>query len=998
MNQPRRLPSGGRIQRKQALEFTFQGKTYQGYQGDTLASALLANDVKIVGRSFKYHRLRGIVGHGAEEPNAIMQIGRGARTLPVQRATQVELYEGLDARCMTAWPSLEFDLRAVLGWFSPLLPAGFYYKTFMRPQWLWPVYEWFIRHSAGWGEAPSQPDPDHYDHMNAHCEVLIVGAGPAGLAAALAAGRSGARVLLVDEQPEIGGSVLGSRATIDQRPASDWLEHTRRELAAMANVTLLLRATAWGYFDHQFFGILERRTDHLPPALARGSRQRLWRVRAKKVILAAGAFERPLVFAHNDRPGVMLASSVSMYLQRWAVQPGEEAVVFTNNDSAYQTALDLLDAGVKVNAVVDPRPLVGALADTVRQRGVEVLTQHVVVEALGARAIDGVQVMSWDGQRPQGTMQGISCDLLAVSGGWNPAVHLHAHTGGHNRWDETQACFVPDSHAQGARSIGGCRGVFDLAECLRQGYTSGHEAALSLGYVGSSAIPQHEVITSGTEQPLAPLWWIPGLKREAKQFIDLQNDTSVADIQLAVREGYDSIEQVKRYTALGFGTDQGKLGNINGLGIVAGTLKQPIATIGTTTFRPPCTPVTFGAIAGRHLGPQRFDPVRKTPMHDWHVAHGAVFEDVGQWKRPWYYPQPGESPHQAVERECRAVRRSVGVLDASTLGKIAIQGPDALELLNRVYINDWQTLAIGRCRYGLMLKEDGKVFDDGVTTRFGPQQFLMTTTTGNAAAVLAWLERWLQTEWPQMQVYLTSVTDHWATLAVAGPKSRDVLRTLCADIDFDRAAFPFMSMREGTVAGVAARVCRISFSGELGYEINVPAQYGLSVWEAVMAAGAEFEITPYGTEAMHILRAEKGFIIVGQETDGSVTPVDLGMSRMLGHQDFLGKRSLQCSDNLREDRKQLVGLCSCDGTTVLPEGGQIVESDDTRKRPVPMLGHVTSSYWSVALNRPIALALLRGGRKRLGQRLWVAAAGTDPLAVEVVEPVFYDAEGARQYV
>ena len=998
MNQPKRLPSGGRIQRKQALEFTFQGQSYFGYQGDTLASALLANDVKMIGRSFKYHRPRGIVGHGAEEPNAIMQIGRGARTLPVQRATQVELYEGLEARCMTAWPSLEFDLRAVLGGFSALLPAGFYYKTFMRPQWLWPVYERLIRRSAGWGEAPPQPDPDYYEHHNAHYEVLIIGAGPAGLAAALAAGRSGARVLLVDEQAELGGSLLGSRAMIDQRPAGEWLEHTRRELAALDTVTLLLRATACGYFDQQFLTIVERCTDHLPPALARGPRQRWWRVRAKKVILATGACERPLAFAHNDRPGVMLASSVSMYLQRWAVQPGEEAVVFTNNDGAYQTALDLLDAGVKVNAVVDPRPLVGTLADTLRQRGVAVFTQHVVVEALGGRALDGVQIMPWDGQRPQGTVRGISCDLLAVSGGWNPTLHLHSHTGGSNRWDETQACFVPDHHAQGARSIGGCRGAFDLADGLQQGYTSGHEAALSLGYAGSREVPQHEVHTHTTDQPLAPLWWIPSLKSATKQFVDLQNDTSVADIQLALREGYDSIEQVKRYTALGLGTDQGKLGNINGLGVVADTLNQPIAAVGTTTFRPPYTPVSFGAMAGRHLGPQRFEPVRKTPMHDWHIAQGAVFEDVGQWKRPWYYPQPGESLHQAVERECRAVRTAVGVLDASTLGKIDIQGPDAVELLNRVYTNDWHTLDIGRCRYGLMLKEDGKVFDDGVTTRLGPQQFLMTTTTGNAAAVLAWLERWLQTEWPQMDVYLTSVTDHWATLAVAGPKSREVLSALCTDIEFDRAAFPFMSVRTGQVAGVPARVCRISFSGELSYEINVPAQYALSVWEAVMDAGAEFGITPYGTETMHILRAEKGFIIVGQETDGSVTPVDLGMSRLLGDKDFLGKRSLQCSDNLREDRKQLVGLQPCDGTTVLPEGGQIIQSDDTRKRPVPMLGHVTSSYWSATLNQPIALALLRGGLKRLGQRLWVAAAGTDPLPVEVVKPVFYDVEGARQNV
>lgn len=1005
MTQPNRLPSGGRIDRKRPLAFRFQGRDYQGYRGDTLASALLANGIGVVGRSFKYHRPRGIVGHGAEEPNAILQIGRGGRTLPAQRATQVELYEGLEAGNVTGWPSLNVDLRTVFGLFGRMLPAGFYYKTFMHPKWLWHTYERFIRRAAGLGLAPEQPDPDHYDHMNAHCEVLVVGGGPAGLATALAAARSGARVMLVDEQSEFGGSLLGSRETVDGRPVTDWVTATVRELAAMGNATLLPRATAFGYYDHNFFGILERRTDHLPPILASGPRQRLWRVRAKKVILATGAFERPLVFGNNDRPGVMMASSVSTYLQRWAVRPGREAIVFTNNDGAYRTALDLLDAGVAVTAVVDPRLEPGPIADRVRERGVEVLTRHVVVDVQAGRSMDGARVMAWDGAKVQGSINGLPCDLLAVSGGWNPSVHLHSHTGGRNRWDSDRACFVPDGHAQGARSVGSCNGTFTLTDVLSEGYAAGSEAALSLGFSGSGGIPQHRFAPVAEQAPLLPLWLVPGpqpVGHGPKQFVDLQNDTSAADIQLAVREGYRSVEHVKRYTALGFGTDQGKLGNINGMAILAETLGQSIPDTGTTTFRPAYTPVSFGAIAGRNIGPERFDPLRKTAMHGWHVAHGALFEDVGQWKRPWYYPQPGESLRAAVDRECLAVRNSVGVLDASTLGKIDIQGPDAAEFLNWVYTNGWKKLGIGRCRYGLMLKEDGMVFDDGVTSRLGENHFLMTTTTGGAANVLAWLERWLQTEWPQMRVYLTSVTDHWATVTVSGPNSRKLLRKLCDDIDFDREAFPFMSFREGTVAGVAARVFRISFTGELSYEINVPAHHGLHVWEAVMEAGAEFGITPYGTETMHVLRAEKGFIIVGQETDGSVTPVDLGMNWIMGNKEYLGKRSLQREDCVRPDRKQLVGLKSRDGETILPEGGQIVESADTGKRPVPMLGHVTSSYWSATLGHPIALALVRGGHERKGDVLFVAAGDADGeervIPVEVVNPVFYDVEGARQNV
>ncbi|MFO1350935.1 MAG: sarcosine oxidase subunit alpha family protein [Gammaproteobacteria bacterium] len=991
-----RLPSGGRIDRRRPLEFSFDGEYYQGYAGDTLASALLANGVRLVGRSFKYHRPRGIVGSGAEEPNALVRVGSGARATPNLRATQVDLYEGLEAFSLNRWPSLAFDVRALNGLLAGLLPAGFYYKTFMRPAWMWKHYEHHIRKAAGWGEVPVEPDRDVYERMNAHCDVLVVGGGPAGLAAALAAGRSGCRVILADEQNEFGGNLLANSAAIDHGSAGDWVTRALRDLAALSDVKLLPRTTVFGYYDHQFLTLLERHADHLPPALGQSPRQRLWRVRAKRVILATGATERPLVFGNNDRPGVMLASAVSTYLQRYAVKTGSRAVVFTNNDSAYRTALDLLAAGVAVAAVVDVRANPqGPLAREARAKGIDVLGAHAVVDVQGGKTVEGARIMalSPSGGSAQGLIRGVGCDLIAMSGGWNPNVHLFAQSGGKLLWNEAKACFIPVQPAQPQRSVGACAGSFQLGECLAEGAKAGAEAALALGFAGGQAsIPR---AAEETEEPLRPCWLVPSWKPHGpKQFVDFQNDTSAADVQLAAREGYRSVEHVKRYTALGLGTDQGKLGNINGMAILAQALGQDIPATGTTTFRPPYTPVTFGVGAGRDVGVLS-DPLRKTALHAWHEEYGARFEDVGQWQRPWYYPQSGESMHDAVNRECRAVRTHIGVLDASTLGKIDIQGPDAATFLNWVYTNRWDNLKIGSCRYGLMLGEDGMVLDDGVTTRLAEHHYLMTTTTGGAARVLAWLERWLQTEWPTMRVYLTSVTDHWATLAVAGPESRKVLGKLCTDIDFARAAFPFMTFREGTVAGVSARVMRISFSGELGYEINVPANAGRSVWEALMAAGAEFGITPYGTEAMHVLRAEKGYIIVGQETDGSVTPVDLGLDGMLGNKEFLGKRSLKRADCVREDRKQLVGLLTLDPEQVLPEGGQIVEQPEVRVTPVPMIGHVTSSYHSATLQRSIALALVKGGRGRMGEVVYVPLANGAVAGAHIVKPLFYDPEGAR---
>ncbi|HBZ94006.1 MAG TPA: sarcosine oxidase subunit alpha [Pseudomonas sp.] len=1005
MSQVNRLSQGGRIDRSQPLTFSFNGQTYQGYAGDTLAAALLANGVDVVGRSFKYSRPRGIVAAGAEEPNAVLQIGSTeAAQVPNVRATQQALYANLTATSTNGWPSVNTDLMGILGKVGGgMMPPGFYYKTFMYPQNLWLTYEKYIRKAAGLGRSPKENDPDIYDYLNQHCDVLVVGAGPAGLAAALAAGRSGARVILADEQEEFGGSLLSTREMLDDKPAADWAAKAIAELQKMPEVTLLPRATVNGYHDHNFLTIHQRLTDHLGEVAPMGQpRQRLHRVRAGRVVLATGAHERPLVYANNDVPGNMLAEAVSTYVRRYGVAPGQKLVLSTNNDYAYRVVLDWLDAGRQVVAVADARSNPrGSWVEEARRRGVRVLTGSAVVEARGSKRVTGARICAIDLAKHKVTSPGetLDCDLIVSSGGYSPVVHLASHLGGRPVWREDILAFVPGEGFQKRHCAGAVNGVFSLGDSLADGFEAGAKAAADVGFQAvTGTLPKAE---KRIEEASVALFQVPHDKNTArapKQFVDQQNDVTAAGIELATREGFESVEHVKRYTALGFGTDQGKLGNINGLAIAARSIGITIPEMGTTMFRPNYTPVTLGAIAGRHCG-ELFEPKRYTALQKWHLEQGAEFEDVGQWKRPWYFPKNGEDMHAAVARECLAVRNAVGILDASTLGKIDIQGPDAREFLNRVYTNAWTKLDVGKARYGLMCKEDGMVFDDGVTACLADNHFVMTTTTGGAGRVLEWLEIYHQTEWPELKVYFTSVTDHWATMTLSGPNSRKLLAEV-TDIDLDKDAFPFMTWKEGKVGGVPARVFRISFTGELSYEVNVQADYALGVLEKIAEAGKKHGLTPYGTETMHVLRAEKGFIIVGQDTDGSVTPDDLVMGRCVGRTkpfSWIGWRGMNREDCLKENRKQLIGLKPVDPNKVLPEGAQLV-FDPKQSIPMTMVGHVTSSYMSAALGHSFAMALVRGGLKRIGERVFAPLVDGSVIEAEIVSPVFYDPKGDRQNV
>lgn len=938
-----RLVNGGRIDRSRLLRFSFDGRELTGHPGDTVASALLAAGQVEVAPSLYRGRPRGIFTADCTEPNALVQVLTGAPE-PMVPATQLELQDGLRVQSLSG-----------KGWLS------------------------------------SGSDSTRYDKKHVHAEVVVVGGGPAGIAAALAAGRSGARVLLVEQDGELGGSLEGSSETIDGLDAADWVNRSVLQLAELPEVRVLTRTTAVGCYDHGYLLAAEKR-----PGM-----QRLWHVRTRQVVLATGAHERPLVFANNDRPGIMLASAVRRYIHRYAVLPGSAVAVCTTSDSAYWTALDVQRAGGTVPVLLDARPEPPPrLVEQVERAGIGVVAGAAVIDTTGDPRITGIDFDRLD-EKGQlvGNPSSVECDLLAVCGGWNPAVQLFGQQGGQLRWEESTAAFVPAADTRTTRVVGAARGTFDLAGCLVQGGAAGAEAAEACGF--SVPAPPDPVVSP--EQPaheIRPLWLIPARSGDPGQwqdhFVDLQRDATAADVQRAIDAGMRSAEHVKRYTTIGTGSDQGKTASTTAIGLLAHLLGTSPAELGPPSFRAPYTPVSFSLMAGRERG-ALYDPVRTTPMHRWHVEHGAVFEDVGQWKRPRYYPRPGEDMDAAVRRECLAARTGVAMMDATTLGKIEVVGPDAAEFLNRVYTNGFAKLPVGKARYGMMCTADGMVFDDGVTTRLAEDRFLMSTTTGNAEAVLDWLEEWLQTEWPHLAVHCTSVTEQWATVAVVGPDSREVVRRIAPELDVSPEAFRFMEFRETRLrGGIPARISRISFSGELAYEVSTASWYGMALWEMVHQAGADHGITPYGTETMHVLRAEKGFVVVGQDTDGTVTPLDLGMDWVVAkHKDFIGRRSLARPDTAREDREQLVGLLPVDPEERLPEGAQLVAPEAGDEPPVPMLGHVTSSYRSPVLGRTFALALVRAGRQRTGQVLHAPVAGRK-IPVRVTKPVFYDEEGARR--
>ncbi|MBT5954768.1 FAD-dependent oxidoreductase [bacterium] len=945
-----RQTAGGVINREKSISFTFNNKRLYGYDGDTLASALLANGIHLVSRSFKTHRARGIMSAGTEEAGAIVQISKNTpKSQPNMRATEVLIYDGLAAQSVNAWPSVKFDIASINKLFSKYLFAGFYYKTFMWPKSFWKLlYEPMIRQMGGLGKCDIINDDREYERNNDFFDLVIIGAGKAGLEYA-------EQFLRTHKTKD--HSIFDKQSTndttlkillVDENPLLYLNKERIQKLGKEINV--LTHTTVFGYYDNNYLCAVE----HVNSSKID---QRIWHITAKQVVLATGAIERPFVFKNNDLPGIMLANSVQTYISRFGVRCGKDAVVFTNNDSAYQVAFDMKAAGINVKAIIDIRktsPFEG-------RTDIPIFTQSVILEAQGKNHIKSVTVsqIKSDEQSVYRVKQIISCDLLAVSSGWTPSVHLHSQAGGKLSFDDDKACFVPTTTEQNNVSIGACNGDFSF---------------------DISSISKKWEIENGIGK---------------SSYVDFLEDVSALDIRIAAKEGMSSVELLKRYTTVGMGVDQGKTSNVNAIGILANALDKPIDLVGTTRFRAPYTCVNFGALAGKELG-DLLDPVRTTPIHDWHVDHGAVFEDVGQWKRPWYFPRTHESMQETLNRECLAVRTSVGMMDASTLGKIDIQGKDSGKFLDLIYTNMFSSLKVGSVKYGLMCHEDGMIFDDGVTAKIAENHYYMTTTTGGAANVLDWMEYWLQTEYPDWEVYLTSITEQYCAIAVSGPHVKKVMKHVFPEESFSNESFTFMTSKDILLNGINIRVLRISFTGELAFELHVPSYHGKEIWEQVYQAGKPYAITPYGTETMHILRAEKGFIIAGQETDGSVTPLDLDMNWIVSKKkDFLGKRSFLRKDTSRKNRKKLVGIITKDPKVVLPEGAQLVK-DPHGSIPVNMEGHVTSSYYSATLKRSIALALINGGLENKGKTLYAPIEGSI-IPVEVTSPVFYDPKGDRQH-
>jgi heterotetrameric sarcosine oxidase alpha subunit len=983
-----RLRDKGLVDRTKVLRFDFDGTRLTGHPGDTLASALLANGVRLVGRSFKYHRPRGILTAGSEEPNALVELLAGARREPNTRATTIELYDGLNAASQNCWPSLKYDLLAANQFASPIFGAGFYYKTFMWPAAFWErIYEPAIRRAAGLGRAAGAADPDHYEKANAFCDVLVVGSGPAGLSAALAAAKARARVILCEEDFRLGGRLLSERGEIDGKPALDWVKSAEADLESLPDCRIMRRATVFGVYDSGTYAALERVNDHVPSPPAHEPRQRVWRIVAKQAVVCAGSIERPIVFGDNDRPGIMLAGAVRSYVNRFGVAPGHRAVLFADNDEAFRTARDLADAGIEVAALVDARAQPSKSAqEAAGAARARYLSRAAIERVRGAYAIKAVEVREADGK----TLK-LDCDLIAMSGGWNPSVHLTTHLNGKPKWDQSLSALVPGDLPPGMSVAGAASGKFSLAACLADGETAGAEAAKACGFrpkKKTRAAPKEEA-TAAT-----PTWRVE--KSHGKAFVDFQNDVVVSDVELAAREGFRVPEHVKRYTTLGMATDQGKTSNANGAAVLAGLTGRYVGAVGTTTFRPPFTPVSIGALAGHHRGPD-FRPSRLAPSHQWAEEQGARFVETGPWLRALYYPKAGESPQGSVNREVANVRTNVGVCDVSTLGKIDVQGTDAGTFLDRVYANTFSTLPVGKTRYGIMLREDGFAMDDGTTARLAEDHYFMTTTTANAVKVMQHLEFCQQVLWPELDVQMVSVTEQWAQYAVAGPHAREVLEALIdSGHDISNEAFPYMAAGEFTVCGgMTARLYRLSFSGELAYEIGVPARFGDSMLRAVMEAGKPHDIAPYGTESLGVLRIEKGHA-AGGELNGQTTAHDLGLGNMLSKKkDFIGRFMGERPALTDPERPTLVGLRPVDraeriraGAHLVPKGEEAVAANDQ--------GYVTSIAFSPSLGHWLGLGLLSRGPERHGE----VVKACDPLRsaevlVEVCPPCFIDPEGKR---
>lgn len=995
MSQKFRLSKVGYINRDKKISFTFNRKKYFGYEGDTLASALLANGVHLVGRSFKYHRPRGFIGSSVEEPNAQVQLYSGAKTEPNALATTVELVEGLVAKSQNCFPSVSFDFGAINNFLHKFFPAGFYYKTFMWPKNFWyKIYEPIIRKAAGLGVAPLKPDPDRYEHKFEYCDILVVGSGPSGLASALAAAKNGARVILAEDKSRFGGSLLTDEVTIGNKKGKDWADETIMQLKSMPNVIVKNRAQVFGYYDHNMMVMLERTKDHIEKPRKYTPRQRLWYMRAKEVIISTGSIERPLVFGNNDRPGIMLASAAKEYLKVYGVLVGKKPIIFTNNDSGYDLAIDFKKNGINPMILDIRSDTKSSVVQEVKNLNIDIKFSYGVVNAKGYKKVNSALIGKLNKEKNgYENLETINCDCICVSGNWTPTVHLSSQSGNKLKFDEKTNAFIPDKPRQSESTIGSAKGSFTLKNSLQEGFIKGYELSKKItGKDLKVSTPTSNERTYGQQDKF---WCMPLPKnKNYKRCVDFQNDVYVSDIELAIREGFRSIEHVKRYTTLGMATDQGRTSNLNGLQLVSNIEKKIIPEVGHTTFRPPYTPITIGAIVGREVG-KNYRPTRKSPMHLWHEKNKAVFVDAGLWLRPRYYKQGNETLHEASKREASNVRNNVGLCDVTSLGKIDIKGPDSAEFLNRVYTNGWMKLPIGKARYGVMLREDGIVFDDGTTTRISENHFHMTTTTAQAVNVLSHLEYYLQVVWPELDVNVLSVTEQWAGAALAGPNSRNLLEKLFPKVDVSNENLPFMGFKEVDLFGVPSRIFRISFSGELAYEINVESGYGVFMWEKIIELGKEMGIEPYGTEALSTLRIEMGHV-AGSEIDGRTIPSDLSLDGMLSKKkDFIGKRSLKRVAFIDPTREKIVGVVPLDKKTMIPEGSHLVLNSNAAA-PNPKLGHISASCWSVEYNNPFSLAILKDGKSRIGEKLHAfSPLKNKSIPVEIVSSHYVDSKGER---